>query len=319
MIVVNELRQTISIARISRAMYIHRSFIYYNRTEHSWRQKSRVSEGIETEIVKIATDRTTYGYRRIWAMLRNKDVKVNVKTVRRIMRRHNLALPYAKHKNRTRERDLTKPDDINRLWETDTHYISTIREGMAHLMSIKDCFSKRWISYELSRSCTAKDCIMAVERAYAERFPPSMPVKLILRTDNGLQYIAGEFRSSMKILDIGHEYIQKHTPEDNSDMESFHSSLKTDCIWVNNIETFEDAKNLMEYAFTDYNTVRPHSSIDYLAPEAFERRWNESYEFREQFPEKKRKKHEKDIRRREEKKRRLKENVSFEAGKSVQN
>ncbi|EQB71561.1 MAG: hypothetical protein AMDU1_APLC00023G0008 [Thermoplasmatales archaeon A-plasma] len=76
-------------------------------------------------------------------MLRNSGIHVNIKTVRRIIRKHNLALPYAKHKNRTRNRDLTKPENINALWETDIHYISTVNEGMVYLMSIKDCFSKR--------------------------------------------------------------------------------------------------------------------------------------------------------------------------------
>ncbi len=234
------------------------------------------------------------------------------------MRKNGLALPFAKHKNRTRRMDLTKPDAQNRLWETDIHYVSTAWDGMVYLMSIKDCFSKAWVSYELSRSCTAKDCIKAVEKAYAGRFTSSGHAKLILRTDNGPQYIAGEFRNSMKILGTWQEYVQKQASEDNGDIESFHNSLKTDYIWVTYIEILGDAQKLMEYAFNDYNTIRPHSSIDYLAPEAFEGSWNESQEFREEFLEK-RKKHEKDIRRREEKKRRLKENVSFEAGKSVQN
>ena len=37
--------------------------------------------------------------------------------------------------------------------------------------------------------------------------------------------------------------------------ESIHNSLKTDYIWVNDIETFEDAKKLIEYVFTDYKLV----------------------------------------------------------------
>ena len=80
------------------------------------------------------------------------------------MRRNNLALPYAKHKNRTRRKDLTKPDNTDRLWETDIHYVGTARDGMHYLMSIKDCFSKKWISYEFSKTCTARDCIRAVRR-----------------------------------------------------------------------------------------------------------------------------------------------------------
>jgi len=47
------------------------------------------------------------------------------------MKRRNLALPYAKHRNRTRSRDLKIPENINMLWETDIHYVSTSRDGMA--------------------------------------------------------------------------------------------------------------------------------------------------------------------------------------------
>lgn len=75
----------------------------------------------------------------------------------------------------------------------------------------------------------------------------------------------------------------------------------------------------MEYAFTDYNGTRPHSSIDYLLPDEFERRWNESSDFREKFMEERKKKGERILKNRIEKKRRLKENVSLEAEKSVQN
>ncbi len=146
--------------------------------------------------------RTTYGYKRVWGILRNSGNRVNIKTVRRIMSSNGLALPYAKHKNRTRKKDLTKPEEINRLWETDIYYVSTARDGMHYLMSIKDCFSKKWISYEFSRSCTANDCIRAVEKACAIRFPDGNPHNLILRTDNGPQYISDIFKNTVKPLGI---------------------------------------------------------------------------------------------------------------------
>ena len=63
-----------------------------------------------------------------------------------------------------------------------------------------------------------------IEKAYAIRFPDGNPRDLILRTDNGPQYMAETFRNTVKILGIKSEYIQKHTPEDNGDIESFHSA-----------------------------------------------------------------------------------------------
>ncbi len=60
---------------------------------------------------------------------------------------------------------------------------------------------------------------------------------MVLRPDNGPQYIAETFRNTVKVYEIQSEYIQKHTPEDNGDIESFDNSLKTDYIRVNGIET----------------------------------------------------------------------------------
>jgi len=181
---------------------------------------------------------------------------------------------------------------------------------MLHLMSIKDCFSKKWISYEFSRSCTARDCIKAVEKAYAIRFPNEMPHDLVLRTDNGPQYISETFKNTVKILGIRPEYIQKHTPEGNGDIESFHNSLKTDYIWPNDLETFEDAEKLIEYAFNDYNTVRPHSSISFLPPDEFEKRWIGDKNFRREFLEERKRKKGRILKNRMEKRRRMNENVS---------
>ena len=55
----------------------------------------------------------------------------------------------------------------------------------------------------------------------------------------------------MMLMGIGQEYIQKSTPEDNGDIESFHCSLKTDYIWVTDLETLEDIHFLLKQSFID--------------------------------------------------------------------
>ena len=75
----------------------------------------------------------------------------------------------------------------------------------------------------------------------------------------------------------------------------------------------------MEYAFTDSNTVRPHSSIEYLSPDEFERRWNGDGNFRKEYVEERKTKEERILKNRIEKRRRLKEDVSLEERISVQN
>jgi transposase InsO family protein len=78
-----------------------------------------------------------------------------------------------------------------------------------------------------------------------------------------LTLLSHEFRSAMKLLGIKLEYIQKHTPEDNGNIESFHNSIKTDYIWPNEFRDFHDASIAIGKAFTDYNECGPHSFIDY--------------------------------------------------------
>ena len=47
-------------------------------------------------------------------------------------------------------------------------------------------------------------------------------------------------------------------------IESFHNSLKTGYIWINDLETFENSEKLIEHAFNDYKTIRhiqPYHSL----------------------------------------------------------
>ncbi|MEM3192834.1 MAG: helix-turn-helix domain-containing protein [Candidatus Parvarchaeota archaeon] len=71
MAVINDLSGGMSLARICRAMGISRSSIYYRKADHTLNRKPRLSPGIEKEILSMAEKRTTYGYRRIWAILCN--------------------------------------------------------------------------------------------------------------------------------------------------------------------------------------------------------------------------------------------------------
>ena len=129
----------------------------------------------------------------------------------------------------------------------------------------------------------ARDAIRSVENAVLMAFNGSAPEDLVLRTDNGPQYISHEFRNAMRLLEIKLEYIQKHTPEDNGDIESFHHSIKTDYIWPNEFSDFHEASITIGKAFSDYNECRPHSSIDYLPPREFRRKFLDDPAFRERF------------------------------------
>jgi len=62
-------------------------------------------------------------------------------------------------------------------------------------------------------------------------------------------------------------YSKKGCPFDNAPMESFHSVLKKEEIYLKHYSSFDEAKiRLFDYINGFYNRNRIHSSINYLSP-----------------------------------------------------
>ncbi len=91
---------------------------------------------IANKIIELCKEIITYGYNRIWALLRNSGINIAKKTVYKIMKNNNLTLPLHNHKNR-KELKLLRADKRKMLIETDITYIPT-NNGMTYLMCIKD-------------------------------------------------------------------------------------------------------------------------------------------------------------------------------------
>ena len=168
------------------------------------------------------------------------------------------------------------------LIEIDITYIPT-GSGMTYLLCIKDVSSKEWYGYNYNTSCTAKNAVNAVDDAIIRKFSGKVPDNIIHRTDNGSQYTYREFNDYIKAMNIKHEYIEKETPEENGDIESFRNSIKTDYIWINEINNFNEGKIIIENVFNDYNNIRPHSTLDYYSPLQFLDKWNNDSTFKEYY------------------------------------
>lgn len=129
----------------------------------------------------------------------------------------------------------------------------------------------------------SRDAIRAVEDADMRAFGSDVPQGITPRTDNRPQYISQQFRSSMNLIRISLEYIQKHTPDDNGNTESFHSSLKMDYVWPYEFRDYIEVSAALENAFKDYNEKRPHSSMDYFPPREFRKKFLNEQSFRESY------------------------------------
>ena len=133
MMVLDDLKDKVPLRQISRISGISLSGYYYRPTE---RHIQRLDPSNKEWIRYITSKKPTYGYRRVWAILRNQGTAVNQRTVRKVLKNSNLSLPASKHRGRTKTRNLFRPQGADQLWQTDITYIPT-ESGIACLMCIK--------------------------------------------------------------------------------------------------------------------------------------------------------------------------------------
>lgn len=169
--------------------------------------------------------------------------------------------------------NLIKNLDINRInqvWTTDITYIKTINEGTFFLISFIDLFSKRVVAWDLFNNQKSDKIILVLNKAIRERKPSP---GLICHSDKGSQMRSKIYRQFLSDHNFVFSYTSlNHSCDENAVQESFHASLKKECIYQTNLYTFEDAfKTIFDYIEGFYNPSRIHSSIGYLSPIDFEK------------------------------------------------
>jgi putative transposase len=213
-----------------------------------------------------------YGYKKVTAVLREKhNLRINKKKVYRLMAA--MGVLKAERKKIQHYKRICKNHEIrvsNALWEMDTKYIYIAKtRQVAYLASIIDIFDRSIISCVLSLSPNTESAKEALLTALYSRKIKGKSENLIVRTDNGAQFIAYDFEKLCISEKITHERIPAKSPNYNAHIESYHRYLQDECLAGKLFESFEEAeKTIMDYV-NGYNAKRIHSSIGYRTPDSF--------------------------------------------------
>ena len=98
-----------------------------------------------------------------------------------------------------------------------------------------------------------------------EKFPGVTP-RII--TDNGPQFVAKDFKEFIRIAGMTHVRTSPYYPQSNGKIERWHQTVKGDCIRVKVPLSLDEARRQVGEFVIDYNTVRLHSAIGYITPQA---------------------------------------------------
>lgn len=110
--------------------------------------------------------------------------------------------------------------------------------------------------------------ISALKQAWKNQ---NYPNNVILHSDRGSQYTSNEYITSAESMGFRLSYSKKGSPFDNAPIESFHSVLKKEEVYLKHYSSFDEAKiSLFDYIYGFYNRNRIHSPINFLSPLQFE-------------------------------------------------
>ncbi|EHN8833140.1 IS3 family transposase [Enterobacter hormaechei] len=272
---------------VSRCLRVSRAQLHVilRRTD-DWKDGRRSRHTDDTDVLRrihhVIGELPTYGYRRVWALLRRQTEPdgmpaINAKRVYRIMRQNALllerkpAVPPSKRAHTGR----VAVKESNQRWCSDGFEFRCDNGEKLRVTFALDCCDREALHWAVTTggfdSETVQDVMLgAVERRFGSELPAS-PVEWL--TDNGSCYRANETRQFARMLGLEPKNTAVRSPESNGIAESFVKTIKRDYISIMpKPDGLTAAKNLAE-AFEHYNEWHPHSALGYRSPREYLRQW----------------------------------------------
>ena len=212
-------------------------------------------------IIAFATAHPLEGYRRLSYMMLDADVvAVSPSSVYRALKEAGL-LGRGATAETSKGKGFAQPSAPHAHWHIDISYIN-LAGTFYYLCAVLDGYSRYIVHGEIRERMQESDIEIILQRA-CERVGAVSP-RII--SDNGPQFIAKDFKESIRLMSMTHVRTSPYYPQSNGKLERWHQSLKRECIRPKSPVSLADARRLVADYVGEYNDVRLHSAIGYLAP-----------------------------------------------------
>jgi putative transposase len=166
-----------------------------------------------------------------------------------------------------RQFDVTAP---NQVWCGDVTYIWS-GKCWAYLAIVMDLFARKPIGWSLSLSPDSQLTSDALSMAFERR---GRPKGVMFHSDQGCHYTSLKFRQKIWRYQIKQSMSRRGNCWDNSPMERFFRSLKSEWVPTLGYSSLLEAKHsIVDYIMGYYSQVRPHQHNDGLAPNFSEQKY----------------------------------------------
>jgi putative transposase len=217
-------------------------------------------------MTELATEYGRYGYRRVGALLRAEGFRVNHKRVERLWRREGLKVPQRQPARRRLWLNdgscvRLRPEHPGHVWSYDFVKARTSDGRAFRLLTVIDEYTRECLAIDVARRITADDVLERLSDLFIRRGVPAH-----VRSDNGPEFAAKAVRRWLGGLGVKPLFIEPGSPWENGYVESFNGKVRDELLNPEIFDTLLEARVLVERWRRVYNTVRPHSALDYRPP-----------------------------------------------------
>ena len=145
-----------------------------------------------------------------------------------------------------------KADRPNQKWVTDISYIPT-KQGFLYLSVIRDLYDNSIIAY---KTATQQTINLVLNTIRAAKRKEKVTGELQLHSDQGFQYTSHAYFNLTQSYGITQSMSRRGNPYDNALAENFFSILKTECIHRIKLQSFNEARKVIDEYIYFYNNQR---------------------------------------------------------------
>ncbi|WP_117590696.1 IS3 family transposase [Pectobacterium brasiliense] len=250
---------TMSIRQACRTLSLRRTVYFYQ-------PDTRRDEPVIQALTEIAERYPRYGFKRLFQKLRRQGHAWNHKRVHRIYCLLKLNFR-RKGKQRLPVRDpalLAAPVHLNQSWSVDFMHDALVCGRRFRTFNVVDDFNREVLAIEIDLNIPAQRVVRVLDRIVANRGYP-----LKMRMDNGPELVSLTLAQWAEEHGVALEFIKLGKPTQNAFIESFNRTYRTEILDFYLFRTLNEVREITERWLHEYNSKRPHESLNNLTPEEY--------------------------------------------------
>jgi putative transposase len=211
----------------------------------------------------LARERRRFGYRRLLIFLRREGFAINHKRLFRIYREEQLMVRKRGGRKRALGTRTPMPGAAlpNGRWSLDFVSDQFVCGRRFRILAVFDDCTRECLAAIADTSLSGLRVARELDRLIATRGKPKSIV-----SDNGTELTSNAILFWTAKASVDWHYIDPGKPVQNAFIESFNGRLRDEFLNETLFTSLMQARQALEDWRCDYNQVRPHSSIGWLAP-----------------------------------------------------